>query len=101
MAGVGPTSGNVLRNVVSLLRSLSAAPSNPDKAGASSALRGQSLIQPDGAVQGPSPQQAARVVAEPKTVDQPRLTAVQLEYSPPAGGFDPYARRGTYLDITV
>ncbi|GIL38911.1 hypothetical protein [Roseiterribacter gracilis] len=101
MAGVAPTSGNLLRNVVSLLRTLSAAPSNPDKAGPGAALRGQSLVQPDGAIEGPSPQQAVRTVAKPQTVDQPKLTAVQLEYSPPAGGFDPYARRGTYLDITV
>jgi hypothetical protein len=101
MAGVAPTSGNLIRNVVSLLRTLSAAPTNPDKAGGAGALRGQSLVQPGGEVEGPSPQQAVRVVEQPKTLDQPRLTAVQLEYQPPAGGFDPYARRGTYLDITV
>jgi hypothetical protein len=89
-------SGGLFRNVVSLLRSLSAAPAVGARPGDPGApLRGQSLVQPNGAVEGPGPLQGSRVV------DQPRLTAVQLEYRPPAGGFDPYARRGTYLDIVV
>lgn len=95
MAGVSPSSGNILRNVVTLLRALGATPSSPDKANGSSSLRGQALVQPNGEVESPGPVQAS------KTLEQPRLRAVQLEYSPPAGGFDPYARRGTYLDITV
>lgn len=95
MAGVSPTSGNILRNVVTLLRALGATPSSPDKANAASSLRGQALVQPNGTVEGPGPLQSS------KTLDQPSLKAVQLEYTPPAGGFDPYARRGTYLDITV
>jgi hypothetical protein len=53
-------------------------------------------VQPNGDVGGPVPPQPPG-----RVLDQPRLTAVQLEYSPPSGGFDPYARRGTYLDITV
>jgi hypothetical protein len=100
MSGVAPT-GGLLRNVVSLLRTLSAAPANPDRATGAGAPRGQSLVQsnlvqPNGDVEGPVPPQPAG-----RVLDQPRLTAVQLEYSPPSGGFDPYARRGTYLDITV
>lgn len=84
-----------MRNVVSLLRTLATPPANSDRTSGAGTVRGQSPVPAKSGLEGLNSSPAGQVL------DQPRLTAVQLEYSPPAGGFDPYARRGTYLDITV